>query len=115
MQITGLWAYEKAPSFLVAELDDESLVQFTTEPYRTITEKDTTPYTGPSPRRAGVPMPEALWAHYNLERINDDRLTEVVRLRLTARELDALNRYADNTGHKSTSAAIRALVRGVIR
>jgi hypothetical protein len=108
LTISGAWYIESLPGFIVAELEDGTLISFPISPYREITSDDTTIYEGQHPRKLhGVPVPTSLYPYYNLDK-SDESLSEVIRVRVSPSELERVRAAA---GNKSLSEFVRAWIR----
>lgn len=110
MVINGAWYLDALPTCVVMERMDGTLAKFFLTPFRSITEKDLTPYKSYHPRKCkGQPLPDYLYKFYGLAR-NEESLSEVIRVRVSPSEKEKLEAAAENA-----KATVSEFIREIIR
>ena len=108
--VRGAWYLDALPQHIVVEHVDGSLSKFFISPFRKLKESDFTVYKSYHPRKCkGSPLPDYLHKFYGLCR-NEETLSEVVRVRVSPKEKEALEATAANSD-KTVSELLREYIR----
>lgn len=110
--VRGAWYLTALPQHIVVEHIDGSLAKFHLAPFRKLAKKDFTVYKSYHPRKCkGSPLPDYMYSFYGLAR-DDETLSEVIRVRVSPKEKEALEATATNDG-KTVSEFLRDYIRGL--
>lgn len=112
VKVNGVWYLDALPNNAVVELEDGTLAKFFINPFRELKQKDFTVYKGYHPRKCkGSPLPLYLYRFYGLVK-TDDNATETIHVRVTQKEKEKAETYANNEG-KTVSEIVRDYIKGL--